>query len=131
MAATPTKGRSAVKITAVCQASAWHKNFLKCGRILRTLQPETDSFELNNFLAVYPHPPTLPPEREGGRVGGDIFPKGLSKNDKVIPYHPLKNCLEVGISQLTKGLLKNTHPHPAGGGVFQKIEIFILNYCSV
>ena len=57
--------------------------------------------------------------------------KGLSKNDKVIPYHPLKNCLEVGISQLTKGLLKNTHPHPAGGGVFQKIEIFILNYCSV
>ena len=52
--------------------------------------------------------------------------KGLSKNDKVIPYHPLKNCLEVGISQLTKGLLKNTHPQ--GGGVFQKIEIFILKY---
>ena len=29
---------------------------------VRTLQPETDSFELNNFLAIYPHPPL--------RVGG-------------------------------------------------------------
>ena len=34
---------------------------------VRTLQPETDSFELNNFLAIYPHPPTLPCGWEGGR----------------------------------------------------------------
>jgi len=40
------------------------------------------------------------------------------------------SCKTVGF-QLTKGLLKNTHPHPplrVGGGVFQKIEIFILKY---